>query len=144
MCLLGVPIVGFLYRLRFMPLTSPCTDFRKVLSHQDPNSIAALQMIGSKVFNKFIVHAEPMLLSYPLDEVARVALGHGEPRSLEATMERIGGSDANIVLAKSLQMGRRFISGFAFQVAHIPLLIGFCNFGQFYMRRNAGWVLLSR
>lgn len=90
-------------------------------------------MIGSQVFNKFIIHAEPMLVSYSLDAVARVALGHADPQSLEASMERIGGSDANIVLAKPVQMGRRAMGVFQF-FAHVLVLIMFWNFYSSHLR----------
>ncbi|TFK40376.1 hypothetical protein BDQ12DRAFT_680852 [Crucibulum laeve] len=82
-------------------------EFRKVLHYSNPHSIIALQTLGDKVFNKFIVHSESALVSYSLDIIARMALGQAQPHALDASMERIGGRDSNIVFCKHVQLDKR-------------------------------------
>jgi hypothetical protein len=47
--------------------------FKKVLEFNEPNSIVAMPE-----FNKFIVHCELALFSYPLDKVIRVSRAQGD------------------------------------------------------------------
>lgn len=91
--------------------------------------MAALQTLRGKTFNKFIVHVNNSLLSYPLEKVARVALvGLGQnldskqeeaeavraAKALEASVEKVIGSD--VVFFKHLHVGSRVLgmSGFCF------------------------------
>lgn len=116
------------FKLQLLSHTSPCgcTDFRKVLKHQ-PTSMAALQTLGGRTFNKFIVHVNNSLLSYPLEMVARVALvGLGQnldskqeeaeivkaAKALEVSVEKLVGSD--VVFFKHLHVGSRVLGMFSF------------------------------
>lgn len=76
-----------------------------------PTSMAALQSLGSKTFNKFIVHLNNSLLSYPLDMIAQVALGQVEPKVLAATVEKIVSNE--VVFFKHLHVGQRVLSKFS-------------------------------
>ncbi|KAJ3865305.1 hypothetical protein EV359DRAFT_72510 [Lentinula novae-zelandiae] len=85
-------------------------NFRKVLNVQ-PTSMAALQSLGSKTFNKFIVHLNNSLLSYPLDMIAQVALGQVEPKVLAASVEKIVSNE--VVFFKHLHVGQRVLIVYA-------------------------------
>jgi len=54
-------------------------SFRKVLEFNEPNSIVAIPE-----FNKFIVHCEFELSSYPLDKVVRVSQGDAAYKDLSS------------------------------------------------------------
>ncbi|KAE9407826.1 hypothetical protein BT96DRAFT_914477 [Gymnopus androsaceus JB14] len=85
-------------------------NFHKVLKLQ-PTSMAALQTLGTKTFNKFIVHVNSSLLSYPLALMARVALGQAEPKTLDASMEKVVSSD--VLFFKHLHVGPRVLLVYA-------------------------------
>jgi hypothetical protein len=57
--------------------------FRKVLEFNKPNSIVSIPE-----FNKFIVHCESELSSYPLDKVIRVSQGDAAYKDLGSLEER--------------------------------------------------------
>ncbi|KAJ3714271.1 hypothetical protein C8R42DRAFT_255481 [Lentinula raphanica] len=78
--------------------------FRKVLNAL-PNSIAALQTLGSKTFNKFIILVNNSLLSYPLDLIAQVALGRADPQALASSVEKVVSGD--VMFFKHLHVGQR-------------------------------------
>jgi len=82
-------------------------NFTKVLHYPNPRYIAALQTLGDKIFNRFIVHAESMVVSYSLEILVRLAIGQSTPEALDASMEKIGGSESNIVFCKCIQLGGR-------------------------------------
>ncbi|THV07437.1 hypothetical protein K435DRAFT_710318 [Dendrothele bispora CBS 962.96] len=84
-------------------------EFRRVLSYRNARSIAAMQTVGNKHFNKFVISVESTLLAYSLDLLARVALGDAQPKLLDASMEHVVGKDANVVLARHLQIGQRML-----------------------------------
>ncbi|KAJ3767629.1 hypothetical protein FB446DRAFT_707669, partial [Lentinula raphanica] len=81
--------------------------FRKVLNAL-PNSIAALQTLGSKTFNKFIILVNNSLLSYPLDLIAQVALGRADPKALASSVEKVVSGD--IMFFKHLHVGQRALT----------------------------------
>ncbi|KAJ4494966.1 hypothetical protein C8J55DRAFT_109545 [Lentinula edodes] len=85
-------------------------NFRKVLNVQ-LTSMAALQSLGSKTFNKFIVHVNNSLLSYPLDVIAQVALGQVEPKVLAASVEKVVSNE--VVFFKHLHVGQRVLIVYA-------------------------------
>ncbi|KAJ3913880.1 hypothetical protein F5877DRAFT_83360 [Lentinula edodes] len=85
-------------------------NFHKVLNVQ-PTSMAALQSLGSKTFNKFIVHVNNSLLSYPLDVIAQVALGQVEPKVLAASVEKVVSNE--VVFFKHLHVGQRVLIVYA-------------------------------
>lgn len=64
--------------------------FRKVLDHMNPTTLVALQD-----YNKFLIHIQEqgVLLSYSMDMIARVFMGQSRPQALDATVERISGTD---------------------------------------------------
>ncbi|KAF8896352.1 hypothetical protein BD779DRAFT_1668158 [Infundibulicybe gibba] len=84
-------------------------NFRKVLPYGNPSSLAAIEGIGEKTFNKFIVHYDTSVFSYSLEIIARVALGQAQIGALEATMERIAGQDSNVLFCKHIQIGQRVL-----------------------------------
>lgn len=57
--------------------------FRKVLEFNEPNSIVAIPE-----FNKFIVHCELELYSYPLDKAVRVSQGDAAHKDLSSFEEK--------------------------------------------------------
>ncbi|CAA7267017.1 unnamed protein product [Cyclocybe aegerita] len=82
-------------------------QYRWVLQHKNPTSLSALTTLGTKTFNRLIVHADSMVMTYSLDILARIAVGSSARQTLEASLERIGGSDANIVFCKHIHLGGR-------------------------------------
>jgi len=58
--------------------------FRKVLEFNEPTSIAAIP-----IFDKFLVHCEKALYSYPLDMIARASRGEVTFKDLDNSMERL-------------------------------------------------------
>ncbi|KAJ3783008.1 hypothetical protein GGU11DRAFT_848965 [Lentinula aff. detonsa] len=84
--------------------------FCKVLNVQS-TSMAAVQSLGPKTFNKFIVHVNNSLLSYPLDLIAHVALGQTEPKALAASMEKVVSSE--LMFFKHLHVGQRVLIVYA-------------------------------
>jgi len=85
------------------------TDFRKVLNLPNPTYMVALEK-----FNKFIVHHDSSLLSYSIDILARVALGHSQPQLLEATLEKIAEHDGHILFFRAGRIGNRTLSKHVF------------------------------
>ncbi|KAF9445469.1 hypothetical protein P691DRAFT_734916, partial [Macrolepiota fuliginosa MF-IS2] len=82
-------------------------NFRKVLHHSNPKYIAALETLGNKIFNRFIVHSESALVSYSLDLLARFALNQTTSEAVEASVEMLHKGDPNIIFCKCLQMCER-------------------------------------
>ena len=70
-------------------------DFRRILTFQNTLFIASLQH-----HRKVIIHtSDGLLLAYSMDIMARVGQGTSPPKALDASMEKVSGSD-NVVLAK--------------------------------------------
>jgi RHO1 GDP-GTP exchange protein 1/2 len=65
-----------------------------------PTSLAALSTFGRKTFNRLVVHVDSSIVTYSLDILARLALDKSQLQSLDASIERIGGNDVNIVLCR--------------------------------------------
>lgn len=84
-------------------------EFRKVLDHSNPTSIAAVQTFEKKIFNRFLVHHDSVLTSYSLDLVARVAVGQAQQKTLEASLEKIAGHDANVLFFRQVHIGTRVL-----------------------------------
>ncbi|KAI9512110.1 hypothetical protein F5148DRAFT_1166295 [Russula earlei] len=72
------------------------SSFRKVLGFISPTSIVAIP-----AFNKFLVHCETALLSYPLDLVIRVSQGHADPEILGNCVERLAQKDGAVIFFKA-------------------------------------------
>ena len=68
---------------------------RRVLNLQSARYIAALPS-----HNKVLIHADNALLSFSMDLLARVSQGNSPPAALEASMEKISGSD-NVTISRA-------------------------------------------
>lgn len=86
-------------------------DFRKILKLSDPTSMAVFQTMGDKIFNKFVIHYHSSLVCYSLDIFARVALGQAQPKTLDASFEKITSSDVNVLFFRQAKIGSRLLSG---------------------------------
>ncbi|KAG5221788.1 signal transducer [Salix suchowensis] len=62
--------------------------------------MAAIQSLGEKSFNKFLVHYDTSLVSYSLDLLTRVALLEASKQALDASLERIAA--VILVLARGM------------------------------------------
>ncbi|KAF5377347.1 hypothetical protein D9757_007993 [Collybiopsis confluens] len=85
-------------------------NYRKVLDLQ-PTSMAALQTLGSKTFNKFLIHSNGSLLSYSLEVLARVAQGQADPKAFAASMEKVVSGE--VIFFKHLHVGQRVLIVYA-------------------------------
>ena len=81
------------------------TAFQKVLEHINPTSIVAVPE-----FNKFIVHCDTALFSYPLDLVIRVSQGHATPKTLGDSAERLAQTDGSVLFFKAGRVRHRTLS----------------------------------
>jgi RHO1 GDP-GTP exchange protein 1/2 len=84
------------YHLSYLQFRSP-PAFHKVLEFNEPNSIVAIPG-----FNKFIVHCELALSSYPLDKVIRVSRARNDAafQDLGASEEGLTQSDGDVLFLK--------------------------------------------
>ncbi|KAF5327789.1 hypothetical protein D9619_004947 [Psilocybe cf. subviscida] len=82
-------------------------NYQWALNHRDPKALAALTILKNKTFNRLVVHAGTTLTSYPLDQLARVAIGKGRIQELQAASERVTGSDENVSLCKYVHVSGR-------------------------------------
>lgn len=71
--------------------------------------MAAIESLGNKVFNKFIIHVDSSLVSYSLDLLARVSLGQAQSKTLDASSEKITGQDS-VLFFRHAQIGQRILS----------------------------------
>ncbi|KAF8149926.1 hypothetical protein B0H34DRAFT_731762 [Crassisporium funariophilum] len=81
--------------------------FKWILNYKNATSLAALTTLGTKSFNRLLVHADSAIVSYSLDILARLALGQSHPQTLEASIERIGGNDNNIIFCRHVHLSGR-------------------------------------
>ena len=86
--------------------------FQKVLELINPTSIAAVPE-----FNKFIVHCDTALFSYPLDLVVSVSQGHVTPKTLGDSAERLAQKDGSVSFFKAGRVARRTLSK---EPGHVP------------------------
>ncbi|KAF9468071.1 hypothetical protein BDZ94DRAFT_1209777 [Collybia nuda] len=84
-------------------------EYRRIFTHPSPTSIAAVQNVGEKMFNRFIIHSDADLVSYSLDILAKVTLGETQPNTLQATMEKMAGQDGSVVFFKHVHIGDRVL-----------------------------------
>lgn len=87
--------------------TNTCTEFRKVLNYPNPTTLIAVQDIGNKSFNKFLIHFETSIFSYSLHVLAQVATGQAQSKTLEASLEKIAGQESNVLFCRHALMGTR-------------------------------------
>jgi hypothetical protein len=91
-------------RLR-LSLICVTTAFQKVLELISPTSIVAIPEC-----NRFLVHCETALFSYPLDLVVRVSQGHATPKTLGDSVERLAQKDGSVLFFKAGRVGHRTLS----------------------------------
>jgi len=70
-------------------------SFRKVLEFDGPTSMVAIP-----AFNKFIVHCESTLFSYPLDIVVHVSRGDATTKDLDGSVEWLSREDGPVSFLK--------------------------------------------
>ena len=88
------------------------TEFRLILNYMHPTSLAAMTTLGRKTFNRLVVHVDSSVMTYSLDILARLALDKSQVQSLDASIERIGGNDVNIVLCRHIHFNKRALCSF--------------------------------
>jgi RHO1 GDP-GTP exchange protein 1/2 len=91
--------------ISLMLATNLPTAFQKVLELISPTSIVAVPEL-----NKFIVHCDMALFSYPLDQVVRVSQGHATPKSLGDCVERLAQNDGSVLFFRAGRVGHRTLS----------------------------------
>ncbi|KAI0303762.1 hypothetical protein B0F90DRAFT_1816034 [Multifurca ochricompacta] len=84
------------------------SSFRRVLEFTSPTSIVALP-----TFNKFLVHYETALFSYPLDLCIRVSQGKATAQSLYDSAERLGQKDGSVSLFNAGRIADRTLVVYA-------------------------------
>ncbi|KAI0264429.1 hypothetical protein BC834DRAFT_826441 [Gloeopeniophorella convolvens] len=72
------------------------SSFRKILPLAHSTTMLALPQ-----FNRFLVHHETTLLSYPLDLLVQVYLGNGTTQSLNDSAEKPAQDDGNVLFLKA-------------------------------------------
>ena len=90
------------------------TEFRLILNYLHPTSLAVLSTFGRKTFNRLVIHADSSIVTYSLDILARLALDKSQLQSLDASIERIGGNDLNIVLCRHIHFNKRALCSYLF------------------------------
>jgi hypothetical protein len=98
------PVSQSISRSRYS-LICVTTAFQKVLEPINSTSIAAVPE-----FNKFLVHCDTALFSYPLDLVIRVSQGHATPKTLGDSVERLAQKDGSVSFFKAGRVGHRTLS----------------------------------
>ena len=76
--------------------------FQKVLGFISPTAVVAIPE-----FNKFLVHYEMALYSYPLDLVVRVSQKHSTVKTLEDSVERLAQKDGNVLFFRAGRIAHR-------------------------------------
>jgi len=92
------------------------TEFRWILTHKHPTSLAALATLGNKTFNRLVVHVDSAVLTYSLDILARLALDKSQVQTLDASIERVGGNDVNIVFCKHIHLAEKSLCSYISQL----------------------------
>ncbi|KAG5353522.1 hypothetical protein C0989_005969 [Termitomyces sp. Mn162] len=109
-------------------------EFRRVFTHANPTGLAAIETLGSRVYNKFIIHVEGSLFSYSLDIVAQAALGKIQSsKEITDTMERVARYDSTVVFFKHLHIGERqfseplgYVPRDAYDISPLTKTVGIC------------------
>ena len=76
--------------------------FQKVLGFISPTAVVVIPE-----FNKFLVHYEMALYSYPLDLVVRVSQGLSTAKTLEDSVERLVQNDGNVLFFRAGRIANR-------------------------------------
>lgn len=74
--------------------------------------MAALTTWEDKIFSRLILHVDSSLLSYSLDILTRLYMGKSDKQALDASMERVGGSDMNATLFRHIHVAGRALREF--------------------------------
>ena len=99
-------------------------NFRLILNYMHPTSIVALTTLGRKTFNRLVIHVDSAIMTYSLDILARLALDKSQPQSLDASIERIGGNDLNIVLCRHVHSNKRVLCEYIFEyIEHVEFIV---------------------
>ncbi|KAJ3518484.1 hypothetical protein NMY22_g13650 [Coprinellus aureogranulatus] len=75
-------------------------DMKRVFTFPNPHYLAALQSVGDRVFNRFIIHTDTRIISYSLELAARFVTGKVEPSVLEASKENVTTADHNVLFVR--------------------------------------------
>lgn len=67
-------------------------------------------MVAIQDFDKFLVHCESALYSYPLDMVVRTSQGELTPESLVNSEEKLGQGHGKILFSKAGRVADRTLS----------------------------------
>jgi hypothetical protein len=81
-------------RLNWLLIQLPA--FRRVLEFNEP-----ISMVAIPEFNKFLVHCEMALYSYPLDMIVRAFRGDATFNDLDNSMERLAGTHGAVWFLKT-------------------------------------------
>ena len=95
------------------------TEFRLILNYMHPTSLAAVTTLGRKTFNRLVVHVDSAIMTYSLDILARLALDKSQVQSLDASIERIGGNDVNIVLCRHIHFNKRALRSYFYYLSNL-------------------------
>ena len=109
----------FSLSLVYLWIRNIVTDFRLMLNYMHPTSLAAVTSLGRKSFNRLVVHVDSAVMTYSLDILARLALGKSQQHSLDASIERVGGNDVNIVLCRHIHFNKRALCSYIFSMLSI-------------------------
>ena len=114
----GASILFFL-SLVYLWIRNIVTEFRRILNYTHPTSLAALTTLGRRTFNRLVVHVDSAIMTYSLDILARLALDKSHVHSLDASIERVGGNDGNIVLCRHFHFDKRVLCSYIFSIFSI-------------------------
>ncbi|KAI0300935.1 hypothetical protein BC826DRAFT_966584 [Russula brevipes] len=84
-------------------------SFKKVMEFNEPNSMVAIPE-----FNKFLVHCESALFSYPLDMVVRVSQGDATLKNLDDFGERLAQEYGDVTLLKAGSLDDRTLGSYLY------------------------------
>ena len=85
----------------------------KVFTFMNPHYLAAIQSVGDKVFNRFIIHADATIFSYSLELVARYVTRKLEPNVLEASKEKVSTPDQHVLFVRHCILQERVLCEWA-------------------------------
>jgi len=85
------------------------SDYHRVSTLANPTALTAIQTLGSKSYNKLIVHFNNSLFALSLDAIADLAVGRTEPQP-EPAMERVVPQESPVYFFRCVQSGERVLS----------------------------------
>ena len=96
-----------------LSLTRLATAFQKVLGFISPTTVVAIPE-----FNRFLVHYEMALYSYPLDLVVRASQGLSTVK-LEDSVERLAQKDGNVLFIRAGHIAHRTLGKTSCQILSV-------------------------